>query len=130
MSIPAPRTGLSSILTSVSIRGGVAGLTGVLAPNTNPFDTSVPLLLPEGVPKSGAGAAGVGVVAPGAGDGVPNINFFSGIGVDGAEAPKAKGDFAGVGASTVGALGVAPNEKGEVGVVVDVGALPNSGLGA
>ena len=40
---------------------------GVLAPNPNPLETSAPFVPVDGAPNNGAGAAGVGVVAPGVG---------------------------------------------------------------
>lgn len=127
-SIPAPRVGLSSMLTSSSFpRGGVTFLTGVLVPKLNPFDTSVPLLPPEGVPKRLVEAGGAG-----AGEDEPNMNafvvFFSGFGVEGADAPNVKGDLAGV-VTSGGALGEVPKENGDAGIE-DAGALPKRGFGA
>lgn len=125
-SIPAPRTGLSSMFTSWSVRGGVTlRLDAELAPNTNGLlETSAPLVPLVGVPNVnglletsapllplvGPPNTDTGVVEVGA----PKLNAGLSVvvtgGVEGG-APNENGDFVGVAGAAVAASAGCPNEK-------------------
>lgn len=112
-------TGLSSIVTSCTTFGGVAGRAGAADPNGKGLVETSTAVVPLGVaPKLNATGAGAPVEVAGEPKVKPVVGFFSAVDV-----PKGNGvvaDFPSAGA----VLGRCPNKNGVAG-----GGVPNTDFG-